>query len=67
MTTTIQIDKSTLRCLKQLKGKFKAKTYDAVICLLVSRKLGLPVSFLGAHPGMISFGPEHHLKAHDEE
>jgi len=67
MTTTIQIDVKTLRLLKQLKGRLKAKTYDDLIRRLISKKTDLPTSFFGINPEIPSFSEEDHLKIHDED
>lgn len=67
MTTTIQIDTKTLRLLKQLKGRWKTKTYDELIRRLLSKKTDLADSLFGVNPGIPSFSEEDHLKIHDED
>lgn len=67
MATTIQVETRTLRLLRQLKGRLKAKTYDQVIRGLLSKKSDVPTSLFGSHPEMTPFTEEDRLKFHDEE
>ena len=66
MTTTIQVDAKTLRLLKQLKGRWKAKTYDELIRRLISKRVEVPRSFFGVDPHLPPFSEEDHLIFHDE-
>ena len=66
MATTIQVDEKTLKLLKQLKGRLKVKTYDALIRKLLSKKSDVPESMFGVDPGLRPFSEEDRLKFHDE-
>ena len=67
MATTIQVEKKTLNLLKQLKGRFKVKTYDELIQKLANQKSIVPRSMFGSCPGIPEFTEDDRLKFHDEE
>lgn len=67
MPTTIQVGEKTLRLLRRIKEKFKAKTYDEAINRLISKKTDIPRSMFGVHPDAPPFTEDDRFKAHDEE
>ncbi len=51
MTTTIQVDERTVKTLAALKHELKARSYQEVIEILVSKRRGLPSSLFGMARG----------------
>ena len=55
MSTTVEVKRSTLQMLEELKRKFKARSIDETIRKLIVRVQGVPESKFGAHPQMKPF------------
>lgn len=55
MQTTIQLDKSTVQVLNNLKEKHKVESYNRLIQILINKEEKVPKSLFGAHPKMKSF------------
>lgn len=58
METSIQLKKSTVQVLKDIKKKMGAKSYDEVISRLVLKERGVPKSMFGSNPKLDPFTEE---------
>jgi len=55
MHSTIQVEKALLQRLEGLKRKFKVRSYNKVLEMLVGKEEKTPKNMFGAHPKMKSF------------
>jgi|GEM_PF-822744 hypothetical protein len=53
--TTVEVKKTTLQTLEELKAEFGAKSLDEAIRALIRKVRGVPKSKFGAHPEMKPF------------
>ena len=65
MSTTVEVKKSTLQRLEELKKKFRAKSVDGTIRNLTMQAQGIPRSKFGAHSEMKPFTSEDEAKGHE--
>jgi hypothetical protein len=65
MSTTVEVKKTTLQMLEDLKKKFQARSIDETIRKLILTVQGVPESKFGAHPEMKSFTPRDEAGSHD--
>ncbi|HIH42721.1 TPA: hypothetical protein HA246_03685 [Candidatus Woesearchaeota archaeon] len=65
MTTTIQLEESTLQILKHVKEELHADSYNIVIAKLLEEKLATPKSMFGKFKNL-KFARNDRLKFHGE-
>ena len=65
MSTTVEVKRSTLQMLEDLKRKFKARSIDETIRKLILKAQGVPESGFGAHPEMKPFTPRDEARTHE--
>jgi len=65
MSTTVEVKKSTLQMLEELKRKFQARSIDETIRKLILKVQGVPESKFGAHPEMKPFASKDEAKTHE--
>jgi hypothetical protein len=58
METTLQLDKSTVQILKDMKKKSGARSYDEVIRVLILKERKVPKSIFGSNPRLGPFKEE---------
>lgn len=61
----MEVDKSTLQALKELKAELGARSVDETIQVLIRRVRQIPRSKFGAHPDMTPFKPEDEAAGHE--
>lgn len=62
---TVEIKKTTLQALEELKDELGAKSLDETIRALISKVRNVPESMFGAHKEMRPFTPEDEASAHE--
>lgn len=65
MSTTVEVKKSTLQMLEELKRKLQARSIDETIRKLILKVQGVPESKFGAHPEMKPFTSKDEAKTHE--
>jgi hypothetical protein len=65
MATTIMVTERTLQVLRELKGRFHAKSYDETLMKLVSELTNVPASKFGARPKMKPFSESDRSTFHE--
>ena len=63
--TTVEVKKSTLQALEEIKAEFGARSLDEAIQTLIRRTQRIPKTKFGAHPDMSSFKPEDEVQSHE--
>ena len=63
--TTVEVKKTTLQALEELKAEFGAKSLDEAIRALIRRVKKIPKSKFGAHPKMKPFTSEDEAAFHE--
>ena len=63
--TTVEVKKTTLQALKELKDELGAKSLDEAIRALIRRVRKIPKSKFGAHPEMKPFTSEDEATFHE--
>ena len=65
MSTTVEVKKSTVRVLEELKRKYHAKSMDETLKRLISKAEDIPDTMFGAHPEMKAFEPGDEAEFHE--
>lgn len=63
--TTVEVKKSTLQALEELKEELGARSLDEAIQSLIRRVRRVPKSKFGAHPDLTPFKPEDEARSHE--
>lgn len=63
--TTVEVKKTTLQALEELKAEFGAKSLDEAIRALIRKVRKVPKSKFGAHPEMKTFTSEDEAAFHE--
>jgi len=63
--TTVEVKKSTLQALEELKAELGARSLDEAIQTLIRRIRRVPKSKFGAHPDLTPFTPEDETRSHE--
>ncbi|UCE16841.1 MAG: hypothetical protein JSV12_04350 [Candidatus Bathyarchaeota archaeon] len=63
--TTVEVKKTTLQTLEELKVEFGAKSLDEAIRALIRKFRKIPTSKFGAHPEMKPFTSEDEAAFHE--
>ena len=63
--TTVEVKKSTLQALEELKAELGARSLDETIQTLIRRIRRVPKSKFGAHPDMTPFTPRGEARSHE--
>jgi hypothetical protein len=63
--TTVEVKKTTLQALEELKAEFGAKSLDEAIRALIRKVKKIPKSKFGAHPEMKPFTSEDEAAFHE--
>jgi len=63
--TTVEVKKSTIQALEELKAELGARSLDETIQTLIRRVRQVPKSKFGAHPNMTPFRPEDEARSHE--
>jgi len=63
--TTVEVKKTTLQALEELKNELGAKSLDETIRTLIRRVRKIPRSKFGAHPEMKPFTSEDEATFHE--
>jgi hypothetical protein len=63
--TTVEVKKTTLQALEELKREFNVRSLDEAIRFLIKEFRKVPKSKFGAHPEMIPFTPEDEADSHE--
>lgn len=63
--TTVEVKKTTLQALEELKDELGAKSLDEAIRALIRRVRKIPRSKFGAHPEMKPFTSEDEATFHE--
>ena len=63
--TTVEVKKTTLQALEELKRELGVKSLDAAIRFLISKFRKVPKSKFGAHPEMKPFTLEDEAAFHE--
>ena len=61
----MEVKKSTLQALEEIKAELGARSLDEAIQALIRRVRRVPRSKFGAHPEMTSFKPEDEAWSHE--
>lgn len=62
--TTVEVKKTTLQALEELKSEFGAKSLDEAIGFLIRKVKKVPKSKFGAHVEMKRFTPDDEASSH---
>ena len=65
MSTTVEVKKPTVLILEDFKRRYKAKSLDETIRILIEKAEEIPRSMFGSHPEMDSFKPEDEAGSHE--
>jgi len=65
MATTIMVNESTLQVLRELKGRFHARSYDETVMRLVSEMTNVPSSKFGMRAQLKPFTRKDRSTFHD--
>ena len=65
MSTTVGVKKNTVRILKELKQRYKAKSLDETLRKLIRKAEKIPDSMFGAHPQMKPFTRADETETHE--
>jgi len=65
MPTTVEVKKTTLKLLEELKQRYKAKSIDETLRRLISKAENIPDSMFGGHPEMKPFSKADEDKDHE--
>jgi len=63
--TTVEVKKTTLQALEELRSELGVKSLDEAIKVLIRRVRNVPESRFGAHPEMKSFTCKDEASAHE--
>jgi len=63
--TTVEVRKTTLQALEELRSELGVKSLDEAIKVLIRKVRNVPESRFGAHPEMKPFSPEDEASAHE--
>jgi len=63
--TTVEVKKTTLQALEELKAEFGTKSLDEAIRALIRKVKKIPKSKFGAHPEMKLFTSEDEAAFHE--
>jgi len=63
--TTVEVKKTTLQALEELKAEFDVKSLDEAIRVLIRKVRKVPKSKFGAHPEMKPFTSEDEATFHE--
>jgi len=63
--TTVEVKRSTLQALEELKAELGVRSLDEAIQTLIRRIRQIPKSKFGAHPEMTPFRPEDEARSHE--
>lgn len=63
--TTVEVKKSTLQALEEIKAELGARSLDEAIQTLIRKVQKIPKTKFGAHPDMSSFTPEDEVQSHE--
>ncbi len=63
--TTVEVKKSTLQALEELKAEFGVRSLDEAIQTLIRRVRQVPRSKFSAHPDMTPFTPKDEARSHE--
>lgn len=65
MPTTVQVSEKTLQMLNELKKEMKARSHDAVIKSLISKRKRIPNSMFGSNRRLKPFSREDEGESHE--
>jgi len=63
--TTVEVKKTTLQALEELRDELGAKSLDETIRAVIRKARNVPESRFGAHPEMRPFTGEEEAQAHE--
>ncbi len=63
--TTVEVKKSTLQALEELKAELGARSLDETIQTIIRQIRKVPKSKFGAHPDMTPFTPKDEARSHE--
>jgi len=63
--TTVEVKKTTLQALEDLRSELGVKSLDETIKVLIRKVKDVPKSRFGAHPEMKPFTPEDEASVHE--
>jgi len=63
--TTVEVKKTTLQALEELRADLGVKSLDEAIRALIRKVRNVPESRFGAHPEMKPFTPEDEASSHE--
>jgi hypothetical protein len=63
--TTVEVRKTTLQALEEMRDKLGAKSLDETIKAIVRKVRNVPESRFGAHPEMKPFSAEEEAQGHE--
>ena len=63
--TTVEVRKTTLQALEELRDELGAKSLDETIKVIVRKVRNVPESRFGAHPEMKPFSTEQEAQTHE--
>jgi hypothetical protein len=63
--TTVEVKKTTLQALEELRDELGAKSLDETIKVIIRKVRNVPESRFGTHPEMKPFTIEEEAKAHE--
>jgi len=63
--TTVEVKKSTLQALEELKAELGARSLDEAIQTLIRRIRQVPKSKFGVHPDMTPFTSKDEARSHE--
>jgi hypothetical protein len=65
MSTTVEVKRTTVKLLEEIKEKYKTKSLDETIRKLVEKAENVPETMFGAHPKMRSFKKSDESNVHE--
>jgi len=63
--TTVEVKKTTLQALEELRAELGLKSLDEAIKALIRKVKNVPESKFGSHPEMKPFTPEDEASTHE--